>query len=146
MDWAGFRFQDPRVAVGRAAGRRWCCSRPGCASGTGGPRRRRSRALARLARLAPGCGSGCATRRSCWRRSASSWAPWRWRGRSTARSREDVTTQGVDIVVALDVSGSMAAEDFQPRNRLAVAKEVVAEFVERRKSDRVGLVVFAGRA
>ncbi len=60
--------------------------------------------------------------------------------------REDVTTQGVDIVVALDVSGSMAAEDFQPRNRLAVAKEVVAEFFGRRKSDRVGLVVFAGRS
>ena len=60
--------------------------------------------------------------------------------------REDVTTQGVDIVVALDVSGSMAAEDFQPRNRLAVAKDTVAEFVGRRKTDRVGLVVFAGRS
>ncbi len=60
--------------------------------------------------------------------------------------REDVTTQGVDIVVALDVSGSMAAEDFQPRNRLGVAKEVVAEFVKRRESDRVGLVIFAGRS
>src|SRR6185369_15435487 len=42
--------------------------------------------------------------------------------------RENVTTQGVDIVVALDVSGSMAAEDFQPDNRLAVAKRVVSEF------------------
>ena len=60
--------------------------------------------------------------------------------------REQVTTRGVDIVVALDVSGSMAAEDFQPRNRLVVAKEVVAEFVKRRPSDRVGLVVFAGRS
>ena len=60
--------------------------------------------------------------------------------------REDVTTQGVDIVVALDVSGSMAAEDFQPRNRLTVAKDTVAEFFGRRKSDRVGLVVFAGRS
>jgi Ca-activated chloride channel family protein len=60
--------------------------------------------------------------------------------------REDVTTQGVDIVVALDVSGSMAAEDFQPRNRLSVAKDTVAEFFGRRKSDRVGLVVFAGRS
>jgi Ca-activated chloride channel family protein len=60
--------------------------------------------------------------------------------------REDVTTQGVDIVVALDVSGSMAAEDFQPQNRLAVAKNTVAEFVSRRKSDRIGLVVFAGRS
>jgi Ca-activated chloride channel family protein len=60
--------------------------------------------------------------------------------------REQVTTRGVDIVVALDVSGSMAAEDFQPRNRLEVAKEVVAEFVRRRSTDRVGLVVFAGRS
>jgi Ca-activated chloride channel family protein len=60
--------------------------------------------------------------------------------------REDVTTEGVDIVVALDVSGSMAAEDFQPRNRLEVAKEVVGGFVKRRTSDRVGLVVFAGRS
>jgi Ca-activated chloride channel family protein len=60
--------------------------------------------------------------------------------------RENVTTQGVDVVVALDVSGSMAAEDFQPQNRLEVAKEVVAGFVKRRTSDRVGLVVFAGRS
>src|SRR5262245_57569354 len=60
--------------------------------------------------------------------------------------REQVTTRGVDIVVALDVSGSMAAEDFQPRNRLAVAKQVVAEFVRRRPSDRIGLVVFAGQS
>jgi Ca-activated chloride channel family protein len=61
-------------------------------------------------------------------------------------SKQDVTTQGVDIVVALDVSGSMAAEDFQPRNRLEVAKEVVASFVKRRVSDRIGLVVFAGKS
>jgi Ca-activated chloride channel family protein len=60
--------------------------------------------------------------------------------------KEDVTTRGLDIVVALDVSGSMAAEDFQPRNRLAVAKEVVAEFVKRRTTDRIGLVVFAGKS
>jgi Ca-activated chloride channel family protein len=60
--------------------------------------------------------------------------------------KEDVTTQGVDIVVALDVSGSMAAQDFQPRNRLVVAKDVVARFVERRSTDRVGLVVFAGKS
>jgi Ca-activated chloride channel homolog len=60
--------------------------------------------------------------------------------------RENVSTQGVDIVVALDVSGSMAAEDFQPKNRLAVAKDVVSDFVRRRTTDRVGLVVFAGRS
>jgi Ca-activated chloride channel homolog len=60
--------------------------------------------------------------------------------------KENVTTEGVDIVVALDVSGSMAAEDFQPKNRLTVAKQVVAEFVERRRRDRIGLVVFAGKS
>jgi Ca-activated chloride channel family protein len=58
--------------------------------------------------------------------------------------RRDVTTQGVDIVVTLDISGSMAAEDFRPANRLAVAKEVVASFLRQRSRDRVGLVVFAG--
>ena len=60
--------------------------------------------------------------------------------------RENVTTRGVDIVVALDVSGSMAAQDFQPRNRLEVAKEVVADFVKRREHDRIGLVAFSGRS
>ena len=60
--------------------------------------------------------------------------------------KEHTTTRGVDIVVALDVSGSMAAEDFQPLNRLAVAKQTVAEFVKRRPDDRIGLVVFAGKS
>jgi Ca-activated chloride channel family protein len=60
--------------------------------------------------------------------------------------RENVTNQGIDIVIALDTSGSMAAEDFQPRNRLVVAKEVVSDFIRRRTTDRVGLVVFAGRS
>ncbi len=60
--------------------------------------------------------------------------------------RDQSTTEGVDIVVALDVSGSMAAQDFQPDNRLAVAKSVVADFIKRRTRDRVGLVIFAGRA
>jgi Ca-activated chloride channel family protein len=60
--------------------------------------------------------------------------------------KENVTTRGVDIMVTLDVSGSMAAEDFQPRNRLTVAKEVVADFVTRRRTDRIGLVVFAAKS
>jgi Ca-activated chloride channel family protein len=59
---------------------------------------------------------------------------------------EEVLTEGVDIIVALDASGSMAAEDFEPRNRLFVAKLVVRRFVEGLKHDRVGLVVFAGKA
>jgi Ca-activated chloride channel family protein len=59
---------------------------------------------------------------------------------------EEILTEGVDIIVALDASGSMAAEDFEPRNRLYVAKLVVSRFIEGLKHDRVGLVVFAGKA
>lgn len=55
-------------------------------------------------------------------------------------------TEGIDIQIALDVSGSMAAEDFQPRNRLEVAKAVVRDFVAGRTGDRIGLVVFSGSA
>ncbi len=57
---------------------------------------------------------------------------------------EENRTEGIDIQIALDVSGSMAAEDFQPKNRLAVAKEVVKEFIDKRTADRLGVVVFAG--
>ena len=53
---------------------------------------------------------------------------------------------GIDIVVALDSSGSMAAEDFRPRNRLEVAKELIAEFIQKRTDDRIGLVTFGSRA
>jgi len=56
-----------------------------------------------------------------------------------------VTTRGVDIVVALDVSGSMRAEDF-PGNRLAEAKRKIAEFIDGRPADRIGLVLFAAVA
>jgi Ca-activated chloride channel family protein len=56
------------------------------------------------------------------------------------------TTSGVDIVLALDASGSMKAEDFQPRNRLEVAKQAAIDFVRERTSDRLGLVTFAGQA
>lgn len=56
---------------------------------------------------------------------------------------ESVLSEGIDIVLAVDVSGSMAAEDFKPKNRLAVAKEVVADFIRGRTSDRIGMVVFA---
>jgi Ca-activated chloride channel family protein len=67
------------------------------------------------------------------------------RPRSGEREVE-VTSQGIDIVVALDISGSMRAEDFQPRNRLHVAKEKAALFIEGRTSDRIGLVVFAANS
>jgi Ca-activated chloride channel homolog len=60
-------------------------------------------------------------------------------------AQEEVLTRGIDIVVALDNSTSMAAEDFKPKNRLEVAKDAVGRFVKGRKNDRIGLVVFAGR-
>jgi Ca-activated chloride channel family protein len=59
---------------------------------------------------------------------------------------EEIITHGVDIMLTMDCSGSMQAEDFKPNNRLYVAKEVVRDFVKGRKHDRMGLVVFAGVA
>ncbi|HXU45185.1 MAG TPA: VWA domain-containing protein [Thermoanaerobaculia bacterium] len=59
---------------------------------------------------------------------------------------EESQTEGIDIQMALDISGSMAAIDYQPKNRLTVAKQVVGEFIDRRPSDRIGLVTFAGQA
>ncbi len=53
---------------------------------------------------------------------------------------------GIDIVVALDASGSMAAEDFRPRNRFTVAKDLIGDFIERRVDDRIGIVTFGVRA
>lgn len=58
-------------------------------------------------------------------------------------SRQDVTIEGIDIVMALDVSGSMLAMDLQP-DRLEAAKEVAAEFIAGRQNDRFGLVIFSG--
>ncbi len=59
---------------------------------------------------------------------------------------EEITGEGIDIVVVLDNSGSMRAEDFKPRNRLAAARDVVQKFIEGRKHDRIGLVVFAAKS
>jgi Ca-activated chloride channel homolog len=53
---------------------------------------------------------------------------------------------GIDIVIALDASGSMAAEDFRPRNRFGVAKDLITEFIRRRQDDRIGIVTFGSRA
>ncbi len=67
------------------------------------------------------------------------------RPQSGTHSRE-VVSEGVDIVMALDISTSMKGEDFRPRNRLEEAKAQAAEFILRRESDRIGLVAFAGQA
>jgi Ca-activated chloride channel family protein len=64
----------------------------------------------------------------------------------SGRSYEEVTTKGVDIVLLLDASQSMRAEDFKPANRLAVSKKVIVDFVGGRRYDRLGLVVFATEA
>lgn len=64
----------------------------------------------------------------------------------TGQAREVLRGQGIDIAIVLDISGSMAALDFQPDNRLEVAKRVISEFVEGRSYDRIGIVVFARNA
>lgn len=61
----------------------------------------------------------------------------------TGRGQEIVRGEGIAIVLALDISGSMASLDFQPDNRLAAAKRVIADFIAGRSFDRIGLVVFA---
>ena len=58
-------------------------------------------------------------------------------------AEREVETKGVDIVISLDISGSMLAEDFKPVNRMTVAKEEAKRFVRGRENDRIGLVVFA---
>jgi Ca-activated chloride channel family protein len=67
------------------------------------------------------------------------------RPRAGARA-ETIRADGVSIVLALDVSTSMLAEDFQPDNRLVVAKQTIKEFILGRSQDQVGVVAFAGEA
>lgn len=61
----------------------------------------------------------------------------------SGRTQEVVRGQGIDIALALDISGSMAALDFDPQNRLEAAKSVIGDFIAGRDFDRIGLVVFA---
>jgi Ca-activated chloride channel family protein len=58
----------------------------------------------------------------------------------------DLSVEGIDIVVCLDLSTSMEAADFRPQSRVYVAKQVLTEFLSSRVNDRIGLVVFAGEA
>jgi Ca-activated chloride channel family protein len=60
-------------------------------------------------------------------------------------NEDNITSEGIDIVVSLDISGSMLAKDFEP-DRLQAAKKLTAEFIEGRPSDRIGFVVFAGES
>lgn len=64
----------------------------------------------------------------------------------SGQTEEEITTEGLDIVLALDVSSSMLAEDFRPKNRIEAAKLVAEQFITGRSSDRIGMVVFAARS
>jgi len=66
------------------------------------------------------------------------------RPQSTSRSR-DVSIEGIDIVMAMDVSSSMLAQDLRP-DRLEAAKDVASEFIAGRPDDRIGLVIFSGES
>lgn len=60
-------------------------------------------------------------------------------------STENISTEGIDIVLILDISGSMLAEDFNP-NRLVAAKQVAQDFIDGRTNDRIGLVIFSAES
>ena len=62
-----------------------------------------------------------------------------------ADAREVIRGEGVDIAIAVDISGSMGQTDFAP-HRLGAAKQIIAEFIEERQYDRIGLVVFSQEA
>lgn len=64
----------------------------------------------------------------------------------TSGKVETVTTQGINIIMAIDISSSMLAQDFRPQNRIEVAKDRVKQFIAARKSDRIGVVAFSGEA
>ena len=61
----------------------------------------------------------------------------------TSLSRQDISVEGIDLVIALDISGSMLAMDFKP-DRLEAAKDLAIEFIDGRPTDRIGLVIFSG--
>ena len=63
----------------------------------------------------------------------------------SSNSWKNISTKGIDIILDMDISGSMLAQDFKP-NRLEAAKEVATEFINGRPNDRIGLVVFSGES
>lgn len=67
------------------------------------------------------------------------------RPRAAGRNQQS-NSEGINIVVAFDISSSMLAEDFQPQNRLEVARDKVKQFIAMRTSDRIGIVAFSGEA
>jgi Ca-activated chloride channel homolog len=67
-------------------------------------------------------------------------------GPRTGASTTTTDAEGIAIVLVVDISSSMLAEDFHPQNRLAVARDQVARFIRGRQHDRIGMVAFAGQA
>lgn len=67
-------------------------------------------------------------------------------GPSTTGEIQELRTEGVPIVLAIDISSSMLAQDFRPRDRLSVARTTLASFVDARPNDPIGLVAFAAEA
>jgi Ca-activated chloride channel homolog len=63
-----------------------------------------------------------------------------------AHKRQQITGKGIDIILAIDVSGSMAAVDFKPDNRLEAAKKVAVDFINNRRNDRIGTIIFSENA
>jgi len=63
----------------------------------------------------------------------------------STRSWEKSITKGIDIIIAIDISGSMLARDFKP-DRLEASKDVAIEFISGRRNDRIGLIVFSGES
>ena len=63
----------------------------------------------------------------------------------SSSSGQNVTTEGIDIVIAFDISSSMLAEDLKP-NRIEAAKKVAEQFIDGRPNDRIGLVIFSGES
>lgn len=63
----------------------------------------------------------------------------------SSSSKKNITTEGIDIVLAIDVSSSMLAEDLKP-NRIKAAKKTAMKFIDKRPNDRIGLVAFAGES
>jgi len=103
----------------------------------------RAGALARV----DGARAGWLSRSPAWLRAASLAAlVIALAGPRSGLSTVDIETEGIAIAVALDLSSSMLAEDFYPKNRLRVAAERLEAFIRERRYDRIGMVVFAGEA
>lgn len=63
----------------------------------------------------------------------------------SSSKEQTITSEGIDIVLSIDISGSMLAEDFKP-NRIEASKQVARDFIKGRPNDRIGLVIFAGES